>query len=114
MHLRFSVSYCNGRVLYGRLISVHEASDEDLQRVLAESREAGPELGPKRLGPARGVSTEEEDNGTSQGYDYEDISTLETGLNSYSDSGKIFDSNTILASFLNTRCQCQSASQSKN
>ena len=65
------MTYSNGRVLYGRIVGVCEATEEDLQRVREESREAGPELGPPRLN--KGIPGEPEKlNANEEDINYED------------------------------------------
>jgi hypothetical protein len=69
--------------LYGRIISVHSADEEDLQRVIEETKEAGPEHGPPRLGKRK---TRDDDPINDNG-EYGTQTFNGHGLNAQSDSG---------------------------
>lgn len=82
------VRYCNGRGWYGRIISVSPSNDEELQQIIEESKIAGPDKGPERLGRRKNIEDEIYNDENRNDFDEDNSDFVFGGLDNYSDSGK--------------------------
>uniref|UniRef100_A0A915LKQ5 Phytanoyl-CoA hydroxylase-interacting protein-like C-terminal domain-containing protein n=2 Tax=Meloidogyne TaxID=189290 RepID=A0A915LKQ5_MELJA len=81
-----TVRYCNGRGWYGRIISVSPSNDEELQQIIEESKIAGPDKGPERLGRRKNIEDEIYNDENRNDFDEDNSDFVFGGLDNYSDS----------------------------
>nr|CAD2154256.1 unnamed protein product [Meloidogyne enterolobii] len=81
-----TVRYCNGRGWYGRIISVSPSNDEELQQIIEESKIAGPDKGPERLGRRKNIEDEIYNDENRNDFDEDNADFVFGGLDNYSDS----------------------------